>query len=372
MAHIEKRGQGRWRARYRTPEGQERSRTFQRRVDAERWLDGVRGDLSRGMWTDPARGRATFADWVEQYHAGAGYKRPTTAARDEVVARRHLLPTLGARPLSAITPGEVRAVVASMSEKLAPSTVRTNYGVLRAVLNAAVDADLIGRSPCRGIKLPAQDRPPIRFLSADELEHLAEATPVEYRPAVYLAGVLGLRWSEVAGLRVRNVDFLRRTVTVAETVAEVKGVLVSAPVKTAASRRTLSVPPFLVELLAEHLRRTARTDPDALILQAPDGGPMRAGNFRSRVWKPAVKAAGLEGLTFHGLRHTAAGLMIEVGAHIEAIKQRLGHSSIRVTSDVYGSLLPSVDASVTRDVERLFSTSRGLPAASAEKDGPTQ
>ena len=69
---------------------------------------------------------------------------------------------------------------------------------------------------------------------------------------------------------------------------------------------------------------------------SPNGGPLRAGNFRNRVWAPAVAAAGLDGLTFHGLRYTAVGLMIEAGAHIEAIKQRMGHSSIRVTSDVYG------------------------------------
>ncbi len=181
---------------------------------------------------------------------------------------------------------------------------------------------------------------------------------MEYRPAIYLAGVLGLRWSEVAALKVGAVDFLSRRLAVTETVAEVDGRLVVAPVKTAASRRTLSLPPFLVDVLAEHLQRTGRTDAGDYVLQAPGGGPMRAANFRARVWRPAVKATGLDGLTFHGLRHTAAGLMIEVGAHIEAIKQRMGHSSIRVTSDVYGSLLPSVDESVTREVERLFSVSR--------------
>ncbi len=362
MASVKKRPDGTWRARYRDPCGREHARHFPRRVDAERWLDAVRGDLARGLWTDPNRGRMTFADWLDQYHASAQHKRPTTAARDEVVARRHFLPALGNRPLAAITPLEVRAVVDRMAETLAPATVRTNYGVLRAIFGAAVASDLIARSPCRGIKLPAQERPPIRFLSAAELEKLAAATPVDYRPAVYLAGVLGLRWSEVAGLRVGAVDFLRRRLAVTETVAEVGGRLVAAPVKTAASRRTLSMPPFLVDMLAEHLRRTRRTDPGDYVLQAPGGGPMRAANFRARVWRPAVRAAGLDGLTFHGLRHTAAGLMIEVGAHIEAIKQRMGHSSIRVTSDVYGSLLPSVDESVTQDVGRLFPASRGLIA----------
>jgi integrase len=78
----------------------------------------------------------------------------------------------------------------------------------------------------------------------------------------------------------------------------------------------------------------------------------------------AAQLLSVDGLTFHGLRHTSVGLTIEAGAHIEAIKQRLGHSSIRVTSDVYGALLPTVDASVTSNIEQLFSTSRGLTAAS--------
>jgi integrase len=118
-----------------------------------------------------------------------------------------------------------------MVAELSPATVRTNYGVLRAVLVAAVEADLIGRSPCRGIRLPIEDRRRApRFLGAEELHRLAAAMPIDYWPMVYVAGVLGLRWSEVAGLRVGRVDFLRRSVSVVETVAEVEGRLVFADV----------------------------------------------------------------------------------------------------------------------------------------------
>ena len=102
---------------------------------------------------------------------------------------------------------------------------------------------------------------------------------------------------------------------------------------------------------------------------APEGGPLRVGNFRRRIWEPAVERAKLDGLTFHGLRHTAVGLMIEAGAHIEVIKQRMGHSSIRVTSDVYGSLLPSVDEGVTRNLDTLLAGSRGL---SVDLGAPTE
>jgi integrase len=118
-----------------------------------------------------------------------------------------------------------------------------------------------------------------------------------------------------------------------------------ADVKSPASRRTLALPAFLLELLAAHLAARGRPGPDELVFVAPGGGPLRRTLFRTRVFDPAKRRAGLDdSVTFHALRHSAVGLMIEVGAHIEAIKQRLGHSSIRTTSDVYGSLFPAADS----------------------------
>ncbi len=364
MASIKKRPDGSWRARYRDPNGREHAQHFPTRRDAENWLDGVRGDMSRGIHVDPRAGKITYEKWAERYFAGALHKRATTLARDKVVNEKHFIPTIGKRALSSLTPLDIRQLVETMAEHLAPTTVRTDYGVLRAILSAAVEADLLAVSPCRGVSLPAHARREIRFLSADELERLASAMPGEYRPMAYLAGVLGLRWSEVAGLRVGRIDFLRRRLEITETCAEVDGKIVFADVKTRSSRRTLNVPEFVVDVLSEHLACRGKPEPDALVFVAPEGGPLRRSTFRTRVFDPAVKRAELDGLTFHGLRHTAAGLLIEAGAHIETIKQRLGHSSIRVTSDVYGSLLPSVDEGVTTALEQRFAkfsrTNRGL------------
>ena len=119
-----------------------------------------------------------------------------------------------------------------------------------------------------------------------------------------MGGVLGLRWSEAMGLRVRDVDFLRRTVTVAQTVAEVEGRVESAAVKTRSSGRTLSAPAFLVDELAAHVAAYRwRTGPEDLVFTGPKDGLLRR-SFAARVFAPAVRKAGLdEGLTFHGLRH---------------------------------------------------------------------
>ena len=142
-------------------------------------------------------------------------KRATTAARDRTVMRTWWLPKLGQMPLGKITPNAIRGVVEQMRDKLAAATVRTNYGVLRAVLSDAVSADVIVRNPCRGIRLGSARRTEPRHISAEELHRLADAMPVEYRSMVYIGGVLGMRWSDVAGLRVGRINFLQRTLTVA-------------------------------------------------------------------------------------------------------------------------------------------------------------
>jgi integrase len=153
-------------------------------------------------------------------------------------------------------------------------------------------------------------------------------------------------------------------VAVTETCAEVEGRLLFADVKTSASRRTVAIPIFLVELLVEHLTLVERREPSALVFTAPEGGPLRRSLFRQRVWLPAVERADLKGLTFHGLRHSAAGLMIELGAHPTIMQARLGHSSIRTTLDVYGHVLPAADEAVTSALDELFASSRGPNAAS--------
>ena len=165
------------------------------------------------------------------------------------------------------------------------------------------------------------------------------------------------------GLQVAGVDFLRRTLTVDRTISEVDGKLLPAATKSKASIRTISVPEELLEVLAEHLRQSGRTAPGDLVFTSPDGGPLRAANFRRRVWIPAVAEAGLDGLTFHGLRHTAAGFLIRLGAHPRVIQRRLGHASFRTTMDVYGSVLPEVDTEVATGLGALL---RSAPDTSGD------
>jgi len=346
----------RWEARYRDPLGVQRTRTFDRRTEAKAFLAAMETAVNRGEWRDPALARIRFADWAEEYLAGAVHKRATTLSQDHHRLRKHILPVFGDLALVAIKPLDVRRFVEQLNTKLAPSTVRTVYGTLRAILTAAVDADLLAVSPCRGVKLPAKRPTEKRVLTVEELHKLANAMPEELRPIVYLAAVSSMRWEEIAALRVGRLNFMSRTpsLTVVETYTEIGGYQ---DVKTPAGRRTIQLPPFLVAMLAEHLARRGSPAADDLVFVAPRGGQLRVTNFHRRDWLPATKKAGLEGFTFHGLRHSTVGLMVEMGHHPLVIQKRLGHSSSQTTMDVYGHVLAALDEGVTADFEALFARS---------------
>src|ERR671930_54717 len=155
MGHVERRvwsGKVSYRARYRDPAGRERSKSFARKTDADRWLAEVEHAKTHGLWTDPRLGRIRFADWLAAWWATTTNLRPTTRARDETLLRLYALPRFGDMRLAAITQLEVRTWVAELSaRKLAPSTVTKTYQLFGKVMAAAVDAGYLAQTPCRKI-----------------------------------------------------------------------------------------------------------------------------------------------------------------------------------------------------------------------------
>ena len=194
----------RWEARFRDASGRQRTATFDRKSDATVFLAAAETDVARGHWRDPALGRTPFADIARDWLASNPRKRPTTYARDAMVIRVHLDPMLGELPIGRVNPSDVKAVVAAMEHRgLAPDTIRTSYGVLRAILTWAVDNDVIDRSPCRGVRLPEPAKTPKPIVSAAEVRRLADAIDVDYRVAVFLARAPPSRGLRPAG-RVRR------------------------------------------------------------------------------------------------------------------------------------------------------------------------
>jgi len=361
MASITKVPTG-WRARYRTPDGQSRSRTFTRKVDAERHLAGVEHSKLAGAFADPVFGRRTFGSWWEAWRSTRVDLRPSTIARDESYARNHIIPKLGAVPLASIDRTMLRQWVAEMSAKgLAPATVVKTVQLTSKALAAAADERLIARNPAERLPLPRVEVEEMRFLTPPDVATLAGSIDPRYRVWALTAAYSGLRFGELAGLRRGRVDLMRRRLDVFEIVVEVRGKHYVGPPKTRAGKRAVPIPSFMVDELAAW---TAGKEPDELVFPAPEGGPLRASGFRRRVWQPAVETAGVAPLRPHDLRHTAVALWIAAGASAKEIAVWAGHSSVATVLDRYGHLLPGQEDRVTDALEAMFRAAAPAPTAS--------
>jgi integrase len=203
------------------------------------------------------------------------------------------------------------------------------------------------------------------------------AVPTDQAPcrpagAQTAAHALGLRWGEVAGLRVGDLDLLKGALRVSEQ-RPAHGP--PGPPKSSAGRRWLSLPAALVDMLAAHLSESGLTGADThhLVFTSPDGQPTDYSNWRRRIWLPAVEAAGVVGAGFHDLRRTNATQLVVGGVDVKTVQTRLGHADPRLTLAVYAQAVHDADrVAAARLDERFFGhpdpTCPGSPAAKHIKE----
>jgi integrase len=344
---VARRPDGRWRARYRGPDHKERSRHFDRKSDAERWARAEVARIDRGEWTDPDRGRLTVGEYSEEWLRSKVRIRPSTRLMYDVVLRNQVLPTWGATRLDAVRHEDVSIWVADLHRNgLSAARTRHAWVVLSQVLELAVRSRRIPNNQAKGVELPAlpskSERDKTRFLNEREVWALADAAGEQATTILVLAWC-GLRIGELAALRCSNLDVEKRELRVSKTLSESNGKSVEGPPKTESSIRTVPVPGWLCTALAV---LTIGRDPDDYLFTAPQGGPLRARNWRTRVFDVAVKRAGLASqqrgdmLRPHDLRHTCASLHIKHGTPPKVLSTMLGHASVAITLDRYGHLYP--------------------------------
>jgi integrase len=245
-----------------------------------------------------------------------------------------VLPTFGDKRLRSVNPATIREWQNGLLGRgLSAGTVRQSRGVLSLILGQAVDDGLLVRNPCEEVKAPTVRPRRQLILTADQLAALAGECG-DYGPFVWFLGWSGLRLGEAVALRVGRVDAVRRRVRVEESATEIRGHLVFTAPKTHESR-TVIVPAFVMDRIEPLLDGK---DPDDFVFTVSHGGPVRANNFRRRVFNPASEQVGIPDLVPHDLRDTAASLAISAGASIKAVQRMLGHASAKVTLDIYGGL----------------------------------
>lgn len=224
-------------------------------------------------------------------------------------------------------------------------TVHQHLGQL---LGSAVEDGLLARNPAAKARLPKREASKTQPVPLDVVERIHAALPDWMAVAVPLGMGAGLRQGEASGLTVDRVDFLRRTLRVdKQLVSRHVPEPVLAPPKTESSHRTIPLAGFLLDALADHLRRFP-AGPGDLILRSPAGLPVDSDRFGHQ-WRRACRSAGVPGLGYHALRHTFASTLLSRGVSVKAVADWLGHASPTITLTTYAHLMPA-DEEVARAV----------------------
>lgn len=367
MASIQKRPSGQWRARYRDPEGKEHARHFDRKADAQRWLDQVTSDLVRGTYVDPKAGQLRFGTFAEEWLAAQTFDVSTHEAV-ELRLRVHILPTFGKLELKAIRPSTVQAWLRDRQAHCAATHVRVLLANLSTILSAAVDDGLLARNPCesRSVRAPKVEQNRVAPWTVDQVAAVVDAHPERYQAVPVVAAGCGLRQGEVFGLRVEDVDFLRRKVLVRQQVKLVKSRPVIAPPKGGKTRE-VPLPDAVAEAISEQVRRFPSGD-SGLVFVTREHKPLVRTYYNPHIWKKALRAAGVDPTRengMHALRHFYASVLLDAGESIRALADYLGHSDPGFTLRVYTHLMPSSEDRARTAMDKALRSAIENPADSS-------
>ncbi len=265
-------------------------------------------------------GRVTVGSYAAEWQSRRTWA-PATHDRIEREMRRYILPAFEHRPLATLRRPHIEEWAKNLP--LAASSARIVFETLSSMLAAAVDDDRIPRNPAKGARIPKVEAAPFVPLTSDEVGAIAQGAADHVRAAVILAAATGLRQGELFGLSLDRVDFLRRELRVDRQLwTPPRGAPVLKAPKSANSYRTVALSTMTVETLSAHVAEHG-TGNDGLVFHTnarPVGRSMA-----SKYVRLAVRAGGLEGYTWHDLRHHDASVLFSHGVSPALVAERLGH-----------------------------------------------
>ena len=336
---IDRRGKS-WRARVTLPDRSQRSRSFRTKAEAVRWEAEQKTALNRGIRWIPDT--TTVAEYAYRWTSMRPH-RPSTARNVHSLIKHHIEGTrLGSRRVGAVRPSEVQAWATERSKVMSPIRIRNLVSMLRAIFRDAVLDRLCAENPAARVVIPSFEKPLVVPLTVAEIQALTDAIPERCKAMVIVQAGAGLRISELLALRVQDVDFLRRTIRVECQFAPNSKIRVEP--KTPRSKRVIPVPTFVIDAIAEQLRRfppqtTARSSPTSMAIRgattaiASESSRRQCGRRGCRMTRrPCV-------------RHFYASVLLAAGESVVTVANRLGHANPTVTLNVYGHLIEGQDLS---------------------------
>lgn len=380
-------GKVRWVARYVGSDGLERSKTFELEKHAKSWTADREREVRRGEWIDPKNQETTIGElW-------AAWERSARSDGTRLV-REHIGANLGRlknTQVGRVRPSDIRDWIHELQNGrswvkdctgLAPGTVKGMHAQLSGCLARAVDDGIILKSPCRTMKFGVRENAAItrdQLLTSEQVWMLSDAAHAgapriaphpTYARMIIVGAATGLRGGELAGLRIRSIDFLRREAAIKEQSKSYTSQFVWAPLKTESSVRVIPLPKIAIDALAAELKANPTSDRSMPVFRTSTG-MMWSTSTIDASFRSLRKRTGLgETFTWHSLRHYYASTLIQSGSSVKTVQERLGHSSATTTLEVYAHLWPGEDERTRTAMDEALDRDRtGTDSSESESTG---
>jgi integrase len=338
-----------------------------KKKDADTYLSKTQAAISTGTFIEPSL--STLSEYLDKWLETAARPRVSerTFADYKALLERYVREPLGGKKLSDLRTLDIQALYSEMQMRgLSPRVVRYTHAVLSSALKQSVRWSMLSRNPCEHVQLPKQTRTEMRFLSpSDAAKFLSALEGDRCATVLTFALATGMRPEEYFGLQWKDVNLTQGTIVIQRALVwrTKGGGWYYGELKTSRSRRTIPLPASMVKALVAHKRRQAEErlkvgsvwQDHGLVFTTTIGGPLNISKLTKNHFKPALKRAGLsQSVRLYDLRHSCATLLLQAGENAKVVSERLGHSTITLTLDVYAHVLPTMQEAASQKLESIL------------------
>jgi integrase len=331
--------------------------------EAEKRLRAILTEIDKGSFIEP--GKVILKDYLSQWlrdYVKANLSAKTYE-RYESIVRVHLVPSLGHIQLFKLRPDHIQKLYgAKLNDGLAARSVLYIHRILHKSFETALKWGLLSRNILDGVDTPKSKRNEMQIWDANEVNRFLEtAKNSQYYTLFFTALYTGARRSELLALRWSDVDLLLCTMSINRGLHYINKQYIFTEPKSAKSRRVIALSPDSVKVLRDHYDEQAmekamvdiKIQESDLIFTTYDNKPLRP-NTVSRAWANITKQAGVRVIRFHDARHTHASLMLKQGIHPKIVQERLGHSTIATTLDIYSHVAPGMQEAAAQRFDDIL------------------
>ena len=358
MGNVFQRSDGKWIGRVELPKdknGERQRKEFNgitslsdKKQEKELWsrVNALQYEIDNNIYANESNATLEqyLAEWHKVYTVGL---QETTRQLYKMYMDKHIIPQLGDLKIKKIMPIQLQEFYNLKVETLSGKSVGKLHSFLNMTLKAAIKNRIIKYNPCDGVDKPKSKKYTPKIYSEENFNQLLSITKGTFdEVCILLAGVCGLRRGEIFGLRLRDIDFKECKLSIIETMVRFDGEWIIKDPKSETSKRKIKIPEFVISVIKEYLT-TLKTVPERIC------GQYKPSSY-SHHFKALLSDNELPHIRFHDLRHFCATLMMKYGVPDKIASQRLGHSQVQITREIYQHVLPAMDDEASNVIEGIF------------------